>query len=342
MVLTKNEEGYTLIIVLWSIVILTIIFSYLLDDVILDSHLIEGYSQQKQLREVALSAYNIGINSLLNDQTVYDSSQDDWLNPIEGSMEGVSYLVKISDIGSRLNINYEDLAILREIKGWDEQIEAHIEKSLIAELYLINNLISDDSSNDILINDSLTTYGKFNLNQDSPEKLHKLFNLLDLNYVSSEMIIESLKEYRDDGEMVTNLEELPTQIDGLDFSAFQKIKPFLTVQGRININLVSVDNLNAIFKGKEIDQAISNQILSYRKENEISEINELENLLGEDRFEEIAGLFTTQSKYIKLNISAVMAEKRRYEIDCIITREYQDGNWQIEVISWSENDVFLE
>ncbi len=338
MVLTKNEEGYTLIIVLWSIVILTIIFSYLLDDVILDSHLIEGYSQQKQLREVALSAYNLGINTLLNDQTGYDSNQDDWLNPIEGSMDGLSYLVKISDVGSRLNINYEDLAILREVQGWDKQIEGLIEEGLIADLYLMNNFLSEDS----LVNDSLTTYGKFNLNQDSPEKLQKLFDFLDLNYVPSEIVIESLNEYREEGERFTNLEELPTLIDGLDFSAFQQIKSFLKVQGRININLVSVDNLNAIFKGKEIDQAISNQILSYQKENDITEMDELVNLLGEDKFEEIAGLFTTQSKYMKLDISAVMAEKRRYEIESVITREYQDRKWQIEVISWSENDVFLE
>ena len=44
MCIFRRQEGYTLIIVLWSIIILTIIFLYLLDDVLINNYLLKGYA----------------------------------------------------------------------------------------------------------------------------------------------------------------------------------------------------------------------------------------------------------------------------------------------------------
>ncbi|MFP4017419.1 MAG: general secretion pathway protein GspK [Halanaerobiales bacterium] len=336
MLMLKNEEGYTLIVVLWSIVILTVIFSYILDDYYLDSYLIENYSEQKQLRDTALSAYNIAVNSLMNDQTLYDTDQDNWLKAVEGSNGIVHYQIKISDAGGFLNINYTDLDVLREIEGWETQVEDLIEGELVADPFML-----EDYFPEVSISTKLTSLGKFNINHDSPDKLEKMFDFQGLTYVFSEVLVEDIKNYRKEGRSFSDLASIPALIDGVDISTFEKIKPFLTLEGRININYVDEETLAAIIKGNGLEEQVLELILSYRNKNEITELEVLNNIISDEQYEKIGGYFTTGSRYIKIMITAEIPGKRNYQINSVIKRQYLDDKWKIEVISWSEDNSFL-
>ncbi|MFP4662090.1 MAG: general secretion pathway protein GspK [Halanaerobiales bacterium] len=331
----KKEEGYTLIIVLWSIVILTIIFSYILDNYYLDSHLIENYSEQKQLRDTSMSAYNIAVNTLMNDQTLYDTVQDNWLKAIEGSNGIVDYQVKISDAGSFLNINFVELDVLREIEGWDSQVEDLIEGELVADLFMLEDYFAEAN-----ISTKLTSLGKFNINHDSPENLEKIFDFAGLNYAFSEVFLEDLKSYREEEQKFDDIDSIPAELDGIDISTFDKIKSYLTVEGRINLNFVDEETLAAIIIGKGLEEQVLESIISYRKENEITELDALQNIISDEAYHEISGFFTTGSRYLRIVINADIPEKRSYQISSVIKRQYMDGQWNIEVISWNEENSF--
>lgn len=329
-----KQGGYALIIVLWSIVILTIIFSYLLDDFLLDSLLIEGYSQQKRLRQAAVSAYNIGLNTLLNDETIYDTQKEDWLKPIEGNIDGVDYTVNISDVGSKININYDPFKILRGIEDWDEEIEGYLEEDLIADVFLLKELLSEENYQ--VLEEYTTTYGNYNLNQDPVKKLKKLLDLLDLD-INSDTVISSLEKYREEGKKISNLEELPNILNGLGSTdKLDILKSYLSIEGRININLVDEEILTAIFTANDLDEKTIKKVISFRKDNEIKEIGDLGSLMNDEK---LAGLFTTHSQYLGLSVDVAVDENRKYKIECVIRRNFEEEKWSIKVISWSENDI---
>lgn len=339
MLILEEQEGYTLIIVLWSIIILTIIFLYLLDDVLINNYLIEGYSQQIKLRQVALSAYNIGLNMLLNDETLYDSEKDLFFQPVQGKINGTEYSIYITDTGSRVNVNYDDISILKKADGWDDKLEIYLESNLVPDLLFLKNILSEDDYQ--LFKEFTTTYGHFNVNQDSPEKIEKLFNYLELSYSYSDTLCESLKEFQGQEEF-TSIDEILYNIDGLDMVAFNKIKEYLAIEGRININFVGPDILKAIIKAKELDSKVVEEILLYRKKNEIKKIEDLSDILSFEEYEKIKDLFTTSSKYLELGINVLIPEKRSYEIKVILERRYQEEQWMINILSWTERDIDME
>lgn len=339
MLAIEEQEGYTLIIVLWSIIILTIIFIYLLDDVLINNYLLKGYSQHITIRQAALSGYNIGVNLLLNDKTIYDSEKDPCFQPVHGSIEGVEYSIFIKDTGSKLNINYDEISILKELEGWNDELESYLENNLVPDLIFIQDKLVEEDF--LLFRESTTTYGNFNLNQDSPEKLKKLFEYLELSHSYSESLCETLREYREK-EKISNIDELPFEVEGLDLIVFEKLRDYLTIEGRININFVDEDILKGIFRVKELDSEIAEKILAHRTENEIKNIEDLEGIIISEEFAEIEDLFTTNSRYIELCVDAKIPGKNAFEIKTVLERTYQDKKWIINVLSWVESEIYVE
>lgn len=318
---------------------MTIIFLYLLDDVLINNYLLKGYADYITMRQAALSGYNIGVNLLLNDKSIYDTEKDPSFQPIHGSIDGVEYLVLIKDAGSRPNVNYDDINILKELEGWNDELETYLENNFIPDLLFIKDCLPEEDYP--LFRASVTTYGNLNLNHDSPGKLKKLFEQLELGHFYSETLCESLKEYREEKKIIS-IDELPFEIEGLDLTVFEKIREYLTIEGRMNINFVDPDVLKSIIRVKGFDSRIADRILSYRKENEIKDIEELEGIMHGEEYAEIADLFTTNSRYIELNVLAQVSDKSAYEIYSVLERSYQDKRWIIKVLSWNESEIYME
>lgn len=343
MLILKEEEGYTLIIVLWSIVILTIIFSYLLDDFFLDGYLVEGYSQQQKLKEAALSVYNIGLNLLLNDETTYDTESDDWTKEISGNINEISYTLNIKDVGSRINLNYDNLNILSELDDWDgdiEEIAFYLEEDILSDILFLRDVLDDNNYQ--VLSRYTTTYGNYNINHDPPRKTKKVFRLLGLEYAFTDSLIDSLISYREEEDEIEDLDELLHRWDGFGISVFDEIKPYLSLDGRININLVNENILQAIFKSYDLDSNLVENVIEFREENKIINIEDLSFLLSSENFKKIKGFFTTHSKFLELDIYVEIAEIKGYSLKSIVKRTYQEDKWLAEVFSWVEKEIFPE
>ena len=341
MLIFNKEEGYTLIIVLWSIVILTLIFSYLLDDFFLENFLVENYARQQEIKETALSAYNIGLNFLLNDETLYDAGSDPWVKGVKGEIDGFKYTVSIKDIGSRINLNYDDPEIIERIDDWEgdlAKIYEYLEEGLMADLLFLKELL--DVEDYQALRDYTTTYGNYNINQDSPRRINKILKFLDLTYVQNSVLAEGLAKLREEGQVIKDLDELPLLVEGLGVFLYEEIKPFLSTEGRININLVDEEILEAIFLHYQLDRGLLDIILSYREENEIKNLEDLNVLIDDEKFAEISGMFTTGSTFLEISVHVETEEMIGYFISSVVKRVYQDGKWRIEVLTWSENELF--
>lgn len=343
MLIFNKEEGYTLIIVLWSIVILTLIFSYLLDDYFLENFLVENYSRQQKIKEAAFSAYNIGLNLLLNDETLYDAGSDPWVKGVRGEIDGLKYTVSIEDIGSRINLNYDDLEIINRLDVWEgdlAEISDCLDELLLADLIFLKGFLAAEDYQ--VLSAYTTTYGSYNINHDSPRKINKILNLLDLTYVQHNVLIENLVNLREEGEVINNLDELPLLVEGLGVYVYEEIKPFLSTEGRININLVDREILKAVFLHYELEKEPLDIILSYREENEIKNLGDLSTLINNEAFAEISTIFTTGSVFLEITVQVESDEKMGYLINSVVKRVYQDGKWLLDVLSWSESELFPE
>lgn len=328
----KDQEAYTLIIVLWSLVILAIIFSYLLDEVILENYIIEASNQEKRLRQAALSAIHQGIYVLINDDSIADTKKDSWLEPVIGKYDEITYQIQIEDIGSRLNVNYSKKEILDEIplfQGNNDFIDG-----LIAEPYFLKHYFTDEEYFES--KDYITTYGRFNIKQDPAKNLVNLLNHLGLSTSDSNIFISKLEGIQEEGKEIEILDEVPLLVEGLDLSTFEKIRPYLTLEGRININLVNPEIINLIVAGEGFELSLAKKLIAYLEGNDINELEDLKNVLSDEEYKQIANHFTTSSYYLKLRAVAILEDLKEYEISCVIIREYDGDSWIIKILSWSE------
>lgn len=343
MLLAKEEDGYALIIVLWSIVILSIIFSYLLDDFFLDSYLVEAYSQQQKLKETALSVYNIGLNTLLNDKTIYDTGRDDWINEFKGDINDIKYTMNIEDIGSKINLNYDNLDILNELDDWDgdvDEIRTCLEEDILPDILFLKGVLDDQNYQ--VLSDYTSIYGNYNVNHDSPQKINKILKFLELDFVDSNLLADSLTNYREEEGEISNFDELSLIWNHLGISVFEDMKPYLNLEGRININLVNEDILKAIFKFYGLDSNLVESVMAFRKEKELKNLDDLSFLINAEDFEELKNFFTTYSTFLELDIYVELAGIKGYTIKSVVKRSFQEDMWVIDVLSWSEKEVFLE
>lgn len=327
-----NETGYALIIVLWAVVILSIIFVNLADEVHLNSVLVKNNLDESKLQQVAVSGVMKGINQLKVDKTEYDTKKDQWTKEIEDQLDNLKYKVEIKDVGSRLNINYSRYEILSELNWWDEELEKRlVEEGLIPDLKLLKDDLGDNYNDTVEL---LTTYGEFNLNNDRLQALRKLLELNNIDKFESELILDYLQKKRNKDEIIKKVDELQTlYLKGLRTSTLEKLKPYLATQGRLNINFVSEEILELILKSLKNNSSSKEEIISFRKENEIKKLSQLK-FLGK----ELSRYFTVSSHYFLIKATVFSSSNKRLkEIKSIVKRtRIEDGDWQVKILKWSE------
>ena len=333
----QDEAGYTLIIVIWILVILSIILLNLVDEITLDNLLLSYQQQEKLARQTALSGIAAGIAKLQEDDTLADSYRDDWARQLTGSLNSLDYLVEIADVGSRINLNYDQEELLTTLTWWNEQLSLVTRETIIPHLLLIRGLLGEDYQK---AQNTVSTLGKFNINRDSLTSLGKLLLYLEIEPEQIKVISNGLQELRSEHTnlYLDSLDQLPFRIEGLDLIVYQQLKPYLTVEGRVNINLVPLELLRIILKGFDLSSGLADRIDAYRQENEITGVEQLSGILTEEEMAQIRGYFTTASRYFIISSRAISAqEKAEAELYTLVERTRNEaGEWQIKVLEWQE------
>lgn len=332
--LLKNESGYTLIIVLWALVILSIIFLCLYDEVSLDNYVVRNDMTEVELKNSAVNAVTLAIYKLKNDETEYDSLDDQWTKDLRGYLKNgeIEYRITIEDIGSKLNINYTSLDILKNISWWNEDLEAILkDKDPVIDMRLTKNLFAENYQS---AHQLFTTYGKFNVNVSRLESLKKVLMINDFNQTQVDMLVNKLKELRQqrkhdekekedenngdkievDGEekensdyWINSMDELADIVEGIDLNTVDELKKYMTTKGRYNINLVDEEILTAVLK-EIIDndnkrEQIIDQIKTRRTKKPFETLTELqESGISEEEFEKLENHFTVSSRYFLIKV----------------------------------------
>ena len=331
----KREEGYTLIIVLWAIVILSLIFVNLIDKTHIENVLILNNKKNIKNYETILSAVNLGINQLKKDTTIYDSKKDNWYKPLEGRLDGFNYTVLIRDSGSKLNINYTQKKILSKLSWWNKELKNNIGNSLVPDLLYIKGLLGANYNN---AKNVITTYSKYNINSDSINGMKNLLYFVGTPGGQVNVIVDSLEKYRKKEKRIKSINQIPAAVKGLDLSTLEKLRPYITVKGQININLVSENVLTAILRGLRMNQNQGEDIINYRGIYVIKEISQLEEILSEENFKKIAPFLTTTSRIFTMKVIVSDDEgAHSEEVNLVLERSSSGkGNWNIKIIKWQE------
>jgi hypothetical protein len=304
-------------------------------EVHLSSLLLRNNLDERKVRQVNISAFNLAINSLLEDESDFDTKWDKWIIDKKGEIDNIKYEIEIEDIGSKFNINFSNYIFLSQLACWNNNMENMLNESLIYDLFLLKNGSGEAYYDENY--DYLNTFGKFNINCDNLNSLGKILDLILIHESIKALIISSLNNLRHDEKYLSSIDDLPLYINGLDLNTLEKLRPFISTQGRFNINFISDELLGIIIKGLKIDSKYKNTIIKYRQNNEIRDLSELKFIMPEADFKILKPCFTTSSTYFLIHIKSFLDNSERNKnIEVVVERVKGDNGREIRIIKWSE------
>ncbi len=333
----KSEKGYTLVIVLWTLVILGIIFSALLDEIYLDNNLLQYNLQEQKIRGVMIAGVMLAIKELSNDETPFDTVYDSWYQPIKGNRNNMEYTVRLEDYGSKINLNFASDDLLKGFKWFSNGLMEKRRMEIVPDLLFIKDILGKDFQKAFRF---LTIYGDYNLNGDPVDGLEKLLQFLGITEQQINLITTSFKEYREEGNSFQSIEQFPLEVNGIDLVTFERLKPYLGITGRLNINLVEEELLARYFEFTGIGMKYLKELIGYRREQEIEELNQLYNILPEEAYS-LLRYFTTSSKFFSITISVIPEDAEKpYVGRALVERELDGDEWQVKILklNLSEED----
>ena len=360
----EGKRAYALIVVLWSIVILTIIFVNLIDEAELNSLLLRNNLQRRELRSAAVDGVMRGIASLREDETKADAGDEAWAKVREFKPSSrISTEVKISDLGSKLNINYRSRAAFVKLAEeldwaeidwkelstklvWERDVENEEEKlGLISNLALLREEFESKADYQ-QTKELFTTYGCFNPNlyqaEAAVQLLYFLKEKLDLTTLSQALILDigaevSQGEHKGYDSVQGFLEEaLPT-------SPYlrEKIAPYLTVKPRININFVSAEVLALILSNREEAgsdyKKRAEKIVTYCREHRVKNLDQLNKIGVGIISPQLKGYLTTSSSYLLITVRALNQKTGQEEkIEAVVHKRWEDEESKVQIVDWRE------
>ncbi|MDI6736726.1 MAG: type II secretion system protein GspK [bacterium] len=197
----NSQRGMALIMTLWLVIILAVMVFELVNLVRVESNVVINFKEDAQGYSLAEAGIIQGINSLLNDKSKdYDSLDDDWAQEISQELETGSFTVKIVDEQRKININEIDSAILKEfLKLWTP-----------------------------LKNDELTE----SINDFKDANLKKWDGSIE-DEGNKNLLFDTIEEL----QLVVARQASPG-IDLEEENLFSRLKNYITVTGKINLNMV--------------------------------------------------------------------------------------------------------
>ncbi len=345
--LIEDNRGYALLIILWTLVILGVIFSSLVDETYLSTLLVKNSLDNKRVDQALVSGVMLGIEQLLSDKTDYDTVEDQWLEVMQSELDNIQYQVEIKDVGSRLNINYLPYGSLEYFDWWDKKKEKEFkelikEEGLIYQLSMLESIIGDEYDQ---ASEYLTINGKFNINTGNLVMFQKLTDSLGLDPVERDKIIGYLVEKRRINQIIESVDDLEIlyRKRGLLPESLDLVRSYLVAKGDININLVKEENLESILNrifnsNSKKAQRYTEEIIDYRRKEEIKELSQLKLFLTGINLKRFSQYFSTFSKYFLIKSTILNGNDYQSEVSAVIER-YQDDlkNWRVRIIQWNKN-----
>lgn len=136
----KSELGLSLIAVLWIVTILSVIASQFIYSISLEQRMEKNLVDRTKYFYAAKAGLERIIAEMLQDETGYDSLNEDWASEITGeiqdgnSTQTLTYSIEITDEASKININtaeQEMITRLLGLAGVDEQNSQLLAQSII-------------------------------------------------------------------------------------------------------------------------------------------------------------------------------------------------------------------
>ncbi|MGM0369791.1 MAG: hypothetical protein ACQEP9_05185 [Bacillota bacterium] len=370
----RKKSGYALIVVLWSIMILTIIFVNLIDETQLNNLLVRNNLNSKELQQAAVTGVLRGVSSLKSDKTTADTIEDDWFQPTTFEVDDtLSVQVEIVDIGSKLNINYlsqSSLQAIQEEFEWEKEDWDKLEDKLLGE----SDLSSEEQKNKLGLiprleiiksefatkedyqqfENLVTTYGKFDVNLYGQASFSKLLyflkaklNLEQLNQNIIETALEQLPDKREQDSQTevkkfTSVEDFLRQAFPTQATLREKIAPYLTVRSRININFVSQEVLQVLLKESDLagnHKEVAEKIATYCDQNKVEKLSELDAIGVGIISNELKRYFTTSSTYLLIKARASNTTSDQEQMIKAVVHKIQTDKqkFKFQIINWRED-----
>ncbi|MBI1926605.1 helix-hairpin-helix domain-containing protein [Candidatus Poribacteria bacterium] len=115
-----SERGLSLIATLWIVTILSVLATQFLYSIRLERRARENFVERMVYHYAAKAGFEKSIAMLRGDTTPYDALGEDWAKEIEEQIEdgihmgkALTYRIKITDEGSKVNINTADVNMIR-------------------------------------------------------------------------------------------------------------------------------------------------------------------------------------------------------------------------------------
>lgn len=137
----KVSSGFSLIATLWILTILTVLATEFLYSTGLERRIDSNFADRTRLFYVAKAGFEASLISLKEDETPYDSLDEDWAQEGEGEIDDplvegktLKYRVKIEDESAKVNLNTADegvLAGLIQLAGADEETARSLAQAIV-------------------------------------------------------------------------------------------------------------------------------------------------------------------------------------------------------------------
>jgi type II secretory pathway component PulK len=226
-----NQQGSTLIIVVWFIAIIGVIVTFLFYRTEVEWASVVNVENQRRYVQTAEGILHQYLGLLVKDDTAYDSPKDPWYGNgrVELEQDGFQITVIIEDEGSKPNLNIiSEAGLQRIIQNWEQNQGTPQNKS--------------DLSDNTVTPAAATITG----NASQPDTQISLDPLLDWRDRDSELRADGAElsyyqalnpPYKPRDGCFSSLEELKQVKDGVKL--YSILAPEVTIYGKINPNIIT-------------------------------------------------------------------------------------------------------
>jgi len=247
----SNERGLSLIAVMWIVAILTVMASEFMYSMQLEIRIARNWSDQVSVFYVVKGGIETAIATLRDDETEYDSLDEDWTDGFSGELNDSTYETTITDESAKINVNTAD--------------EETLTKAAIA-YYTISS--GGEKSEAEMAAEAETLVASI----IEKRPFRTVAELAKVDGMTSEMLYGESSETSDDEEVVANVEEDEKEsVILLDLATVYSVDKNVAYDGSERVNINSADSsqiqqgINP--EGEEIiTQQEAQAIVDYREE----------------------------------------------------------------------------
>jgi type II secretory pathway component PulK len=345
----SDQRGATFIIVIWVIVIITFLLGSAVEEVDLDLNLSKNFSHWTSSYYLARAGVEEAITFLLDDDNEYDSLDEPWSLLSERPWIELStgeYQVKIEDEGSKLNLNTITESLLKSLPVLSrEDVDSFLDwrdledgckhrNGLFEAVEEIKYIQGFEKIYDE-VKGLFTVYGKFNPNIVDFEAFDALLIALGVDKFQSQMITNDLIARRHSGERFRTEEEFKDATTSFTEEIWEKLMPFITMEGSINLNTVSAALLEVIFSHIGLSQEVE-RVIEIRETAPFTNLSEIVN--EPEKLHALKDYFTVRSEYFYISARGKAKDSKVISGIEVIVRRYKessDDKWNVKILSWT-------